>query len=491
MNAKKNTPTLNDYLDKARNDAPVVSFEESARRLREAERRNKRRGVWWWFSGFAMPLRHLVSHAVSIMASRPFAGSSLAGAAAIVLMVWLWQRNVMLDGNVRPIKQQSGSSAFNGSQGTQRSQPQASEETLGTSSSLSASAQHSALTFLPPNNHARLLASTTTTSAAKSFAEGTISSLATEFSPSSTSALPNTVVEPEYSKRESAPQQFTTPETAKYQRSVVFRSDVPTNAPQATDSGHTAHTESAPLVPPALSEPSRFSVEFRLAARTSSDTLTGNGTALQNVSFGLFYRLSEHHSIGVEGGTQPLALSVRSFMQTATTTGHDATMNNHQQIGTTNQPPPSPSPMLVNTAMLRADSMRAALRTEHASPQTVERTTAPWFAAAYQYNHDIVRLGGLAVQPLARISLGGGSAGAVGRILAGISVFPEERFTVLLAAEGAALGTLGTLGVTSDSRSASSVQTHGQHLINQQTLSQQPFTISSQTGVTLGIAVKF
>jgi hypothetical protein len=119
------------------------------------------------------------------------------------------------------------------------------------------------------------------------------------------------------------------------------------------------------------------------------------------------------------------------------------------------------------------------------SLSTVERTTAPWFAAAYQYNHDVVRLGGVAVQPLARISLGGGGAGAVGRVLAGISLFPEERFTVLLAAEGAALGAVATSSQTPTS------QPNTPNLPNQQSSPQQAFTISSQTGVTLGIVVKF
>jgi hypothetical protein len=532
MNAQQK-PTLNDYLDNARNDAPVVSFEESSRRLREAERRKKRRGVWWWFSGFAMPLRYAVSHALSqmvgIVASRPFMGGSLAGAAAMLLMVWLWQRGVvgvMPDENSRPTKQQSGSQVLQNTQSTQNSQnshERASARAVGTSSSAFSSAQSSAsssasarvsslasLLASSPNNYARLLASTTTTPEAKSLAERAgsspishaalpSSSLATEFSHSSTSALPNAAAEPMKQESvphksvpdESVPQDLGTPTASKKARSVVFRSDAPMNASLAADSGHATGT---PLVPPLLSEPSRFSIEFRLAARANSDTLAGNGTALQNASFGVFYRLSEHHSIGIEGGTQPLALSVRSFAQSATAISNDMNRMNQQQGGTgaTNQqmpqPPPQPTPgmvMGIGIQTSRADTMPPVAPAANPSLSTVERTTAPWFAAAYQYNHDVVRLGGVAVQPLARISLGGGGAGAVGRVLAGISLFPEERFTVLLAAEGAALGAVATSSQTPTS------QPNTPNLPNQQSSPQQAFTISSQTGVTLGIVVKF
>jgi hypothetical protein len=158
----------------------------------------------------------------------------------------------------------------------------------------------------------------------------------------------------------------------------------------------------------------------------------------------MYYALSEQHSIGLEGGNEPFLVSVqvnstgnRGFTGVAADT-------NTNIAGITGSP---------STPRFDANANREYRRSS---------SNRTWFGVAYQFNADIIDVFG-GVQPLARITLGGGELGAVGRTLIGAKFLPKERFSIMLAGEGAAV--------------ASQLQS--------------VWNLTPRLGITLGLSVKF
>jgi hypothetical protein len=162
---------------------------------------------------------------------------------------------------------------------------------------------------------------------------------------------------------------------------------------------------------------SRLSVEARISARADvrpNALEQGALSPLHNLSFAALYALSERHAFGVEGGNEPFALA--SF--TAVATDEELTFGTSSLTmqGTTQTTEP------------------------RQGERRFERTLAnrAWAGASYQYSAEALDiLGG--VQPCARLTLGGGELGGVGRALVGARFLPKERFSFLLAGEGAAV----------------------------------------------------
>lgn len=213
----------------------------------------------------------------------------------------------------------------------------------------------------------------------------------------------------------------------------------------------------------------RVSLEARIAARTDIGTQTGNvasssqtffsanqdqrpfsqnntaSTPLQNVALGMYYAVNEHHTVGIEGGTEPF---FTAQMQQVTQ-APDMQGGNNSLVGITSMPSGSAPSNSLTTNRTQTVPVRSA-------------SNRTWFGAAYQYNAEAWDvLGG--VQPLARITIGGGELGAVGRTLVGAKFLSRERFSFVLAGEGAAVASqlLGTWNLT------------------------------PRLGVTLGLSVKF
>lgn len=174
---------------------------------------------------------------------------------------------------------------------------------------------------------------------------------------------------------------------------------------------------------------------------------------LQNIAIGVMYALDNHQSIGIEGGTEP-------FLSVIPATGFaggrpQTTMP--PDITTTSTPSSMPS----TTRTQQNNEMLLAQRTP-----TLEARNRAWFGAAYQYTLPMIEvLGG--VQPLARVTLGGGEIGVVSRALLGARFLPENQVSVLLAGEGAGIARQNALSPTS------------------------AWDFVPRLGMTLGLSVKF
>jgi hypothetical protein len=484
----KTKPTLEDYLHAARNDSPALPFEEAARRVREADRR-KRRGFWLWLrSSLATPLLGMN------ISGRAFWNGAFAGAVAAGLMfVFLTktgneeqqQPNLAQMNGARKNLAQNGVSRNNTEQAAQQQVPQrhtAQQQTvqqqaaikgMATSAVPERSASGSASGNTPVNVHAHnsspLLAVTTTTAP-------TVLHDSTDEARGSTQAqnangehhkgqtmLPTQAAPPllawvrraeHTDSLQNTPLQNVSPQNTSMRN--VVRMDTARSHPAtpaitliARDSSQ-AFSELA-FMP--FAAKSRFAIEYRMAARTGFDAAPG-GTPLQNIALGVFYKLSEHHSVGIEGGTQPFALGYRAsspVTASLTTTSRTDTVRG---LGITTTP--SASSTLTTNATTQDKQAEA------------QSGVLPWVAAAYQYSHDVLDVVGIGLQPIARVSLGGGAAGGLGRCMVGVSVLPDGTFSILLAAEAAVLGRTTT----------------------DQTLANR-FLLSSQAGVTMGVSVKF
>lgn len=195
----------------------------------------------------------------------------------------------------------------------------------------------------------------------------------------------------------------------------------------------------------------RLSFEARMAARSdlnaematpvNTPRIANNSTPLQNLAMGMYYALSEHHSVGIEGGNEPFLTAVQFNSAAVVSTNTDSVRAS--LIG-------GPAGTGPSSTTTKANEYRQ-------SP-----TNRTWIGAAYQYNADTFDIfGGL--QPLVRITFGGGELGAVGRTLLRARFLSKERLSILLAGEGAAIGS----------------QIQGS------------WNLTPRLGITLGLSVKF
>jgi hypothetical protein len=458
-NDMKTKPTLEDYLHTARNDSPALSFEEAARRVREADRR-KRRGFWLWLrSSLAAPL---IGWNVS---GRIFWSGALAGAAAVGLVLMMLPRGANIN-NEMPSQTASRAAL-------RATSPVLAETPVVPPHTNASTFQHrikpsSLLAFTTPQRRDGEGASANTPPysmqpAGKSDAAYTTNisvmadsnaASAADIPTTSTQAAPPLLAWMWRVERDSTPVAKVPSILSIANNKSASASSTLSSTLSNTSSRALAVSDTTQASPALLFTPkSRFSVEYRVAARTGFDATSG-GTPFQNMALGVFYRLSEHHSIGLEGGTQPFALGYRAAAPTFSTLTTFPSMdtNTTRTAGIQLSNPNTPT----------------GTNTKQEMPAEAQSGILPWVAGAYQYSHDVTEFLGVGVQPLARASLGGGAAGGLGRFMAGVQFLPEGSFTFLLAAEAAVLGRTTT----------------------DQTLANR-FLLSSQTGITMGVSVKF
>ncbi len=455
---KKRPSKLEDLLQAARTDAPVVSFEESAQQIRVfAEKRRK--PMWIRLAdAWAFPLAHLGGLRRKVLADFALPqpqGACLRGFATACLVMMLVSifpaliHDLRLH-EIRLAKQQS----------------------LNTVPKLASSESTSSLHNAYPTLLAKPIRRHFGTNTASTLAQGVPAPIAdsSEGVQKHTTAFAST-----NNGVESALHQASTDTGEREHVRTAF--GINTKTPPLLER-HQEGTRSLAFAPKTAQEPhetllptetpeptfwQRLSLEARLAARTdiasSSPTSsvalappasqqadaspTNTSTPLQNIALGVYYALSPQHSIGLEGGNEPFLVSV--------------------PVNTTNRAFTG-TPGNTDTGIATVPDVNAIPRgTQNSRTEYRQSTTnRTWFGAAYQFNADVIDIFG-GVQPLARITLGGGELGAVGRTLLGAKFLPKERFSIMLAGEGAAV--------------ASQLQ--------------GSWNLTPRLGVTLGLSVKF
>lgn len=457
---KKRISKLDDLVHAARNEAPVVSFEETARQLKAlAEKRRK--PLWMWLAdAWAFPLRKLrgvqmpdrtwfaqpLTFVQEIIANGivakiiPTNGSAIRGFAGVCAVA-------LIISTFPSLIQDSYFAGFAGrySSGTVQKHRSSNDVPLTTDKTKngrglqatmrinSSSAEGQSSLQTPPQSVAAALASDFSRGSEAMLQQG-LSSQAPENSPTTA------VRQEEPSVNGIVPPPSKTP-------SVLYRTPESASARGSSTMASAAQTERVPQMSEEPTFWQRVSLEARMAARTDlasplpasilPATEKQAQTPLQNIAMGMYFALTEHHTVGIEGGNEPFLTAVR-FTSFATIA--DTDRGN------------------VNTSLLPGLTTPTVKRDEYRQGST-NRT---WFGAAYQYNADMWDvLGG--VQPLARLTLGGGEMGAVGRTLVGARFMAKEHFSLMLAGEGAAV--------------ASQLQ--------------GAWNLTPRLGVTLGLSVKF
>jgi hypothetical protein len=527
----KPKPTLQDFIHAARNEKPVVSFDESASRLqadlaadrqaRRASRRKRSRFMFWWtdtaqatprliaggFQTLGRRLGEKVTPALSGLVVRPpFASGMITGVAATIVLGMLLT-NPTHDTSYQASHGTRRETSYNGSSSTERAvssrPPQA-----------NIFSPKPSLTFSPKSPlTSSLAAPPQVPSPANNLAVNRTESHSQAIAAHTSEQTPHRPIVPvQDSVRSVGGEDETKPTTlsANVEKSVEKSADK--NVDKTSEPVPEPLTK--PFVLPssdAASLTNPFSLEYRVAARTATQTTarteatagaTFAAAALQAMNIGAYYALDEHHSIGLEAGLQPFS-SLSSFSSAVAnpllpslTTNGTPTLTTINTGVPANVPPtdafimPTPfgitaAPTLTTRSQNQPPPAFSAIQPESLrstngqlnSSNTVQQ--APWFAAAYQYSADAFSVAGIDVKPLARLSLGGGAAGALGRMLLGIQYAPSAMLRFLLAAEGTALA----------SAVENSVQNSAQNLV--QNSAQSGFQIRSQAGVTLGVGIKF
>jgi hypothetical protein len=490
-------PTLADYLHAARNEAPIVSWEESAERLAADIRlleRKKRRGAWWWWTeGLALTAeaigKRLITLPIALQQPAPRFG---------VLMAMLLVAVIALPTLQTPhMQQQSGTAnsssnvnssieslpAYNHSQQAIHqpkthvfTQPSAPRHTDSPQDITTEQQYQSALAFSTPSistfsgnkigrEHAVTVAPDTSTLSTLS------TSSASAPADAAVDATPSVVLASLNPKKALAETQSSIQHSSTLHSSALSAQSLESHMNDKTEvTKREKESEQGHWV-------SRLSVEYRLAARTDMGGAFG-GTPLQNMALGAFYAIDNHHAVGIEGGTQPFfagyratsaisgAVAAQTFNYVGTTINAARTALSSPVASSISLLPPSMGDNQVSTTTSRFTTPP----TSTASPEFTEpqSASATWFAAAYQYSAESFNMAGLECIPLARISLGGSANGGLGRALLGLQVAPSPRMRMLIGLEGTAIG--------------------GRML--SRTLVEQ-FQFSSQAGVTVGLSVKF
>ncbi len=451
----KQNHKLEDLLRAAREESPVVSFSETAEQITRLEalsqQGSRRRGlVWWWEKAFAFP-RTLGQHVGEIANMRfptqPVLTSfsaRLAGGMAFVAAVVVLFPHLTHDGafprivgseKITPVPTEQGAYMT-----VQKDVAQKFSKNVYKNTS-QGSSQLASLPFLAASDSSHKEANTLSQNVAQN----------------STQAA----------SEQPSPQILRTligqaPPSAE--RSVVIATEQPLqNTPQAAPEeafwkrlSLEARVATRSALAPAASA-STLSPADATSFRSAQQLASESASPLQNIALGVMFALDEHHSIGIEGGTEPFLSAVRTeagLTQTGTDTFATAgRMDTARSLGTA-----APTTVMGINANPNDNKTRIT--------QTTETKNRAWFGAAYQYNFAILEaLGG--IQPLARLTLGGGEIGVVGRTIIGARFLPQNQVSVLLAGEGA--------GVASPSLFAAN----------------SAWSFTPKIGLTLGLSVKF
>lgn len=404
---KKRISKLDDLVHAARNEAPVVSFEESARQI-AALAQKRRKPVWMWLAdAWAFPLRtfQALTGMDWLSGQRRFA-HGFAGACVVVLVLSVFP-SLIRDAHFAE-KYQATPLAIQTSGNTTQA----------------AGAQSVRGTHVSPPNH---IHKTDSESLALASQINVVAANAdTNSSSASSSPEASGAQVPEYGIATALRQQK--PDGSGYSQPPSQTPSVLRQNPERSSTLAAEHTPALPSVlPSALPQEPTFwqhiSLEARMSARTDlasslpssllPATESQASTPLQNLALGIYYALSEHHTVGIEGGNEPFMTAVR-LNNSFATTGMDTNT--------------------VSTSLVPSGTNPTARKDEYRQSSS-NRT---WFGAAYQYNAEVWDVFG-GVQPLARITLGGGELGAVGRTLMGARFMAKEQFSILFAGEGAAV----------------------------------------------------
>lgn len=459
---KKRISKLDDLVHAARNEAPVVSFEETARQLKAlAEKRRK--PLWMWLAdAWAFPLRKLqglpmpdrkwfaqpLTLVQEIIANGISANGISANGAVVRGFVGVCAVALVLSAFPSLIQDAYFAEryAFSTSS-TPQNHHSGNDVPLTVAKAKNErglqAAKRTNTTFAegqsPAQTSSQPVAATLNSDAAVATAAETIS-----HQDLSSQAHENGTVTALLQQELSGIGAVSPPSKTP---SVLYRTPERASAQGTSTLTSDSQTERVPQLSEEPTLWQRVSLEARMAARTDlasplpSSILPATDapaqTPLQNIALGVYFALTEHHTVGIEGGNEPFLTAVRfnsTFTTAATDTGG------------------------VSTSLLPGLTTPTVKREEYRQSST-NRT---WFGAAYQYNADVWDvLGG--VQPLARLTLGGGEMGAVGRTLVGARFMAKERFSLMLAGEGAAV--------------ASQLQ--------------GAWNLTPRLGVTLGLSVKF
>ncbi len=457
---KKRISKLDDLVHAARNEAPVVSFEETARQLKAlAEKRRK--PLWMWLAdAWAFPLRKLqglqmtdrmwlvqsltlvqeiIANGIvaKIIPTNGAAVRGFAGVCAVALILSTFPSLI----------QDSYFAGFAGRYSSNTVQKQRSSDDVLLTTDKTKNGR--GLQAIMRMNTASARGQSSVQTPSESVAAALTSDFSSDSEVISQQGFLNQTPEnsPTTAMRQEEPNVNGVAAPPSKTPSVLYRTPESASARGSSTLASAAQTERAPLLSEEPTFWQRVSLEARMAARTDlasplpssilPATETQIQTPLQNIALGMYVALTEHHTVGVEGGNEPFLTAVR-FNSTFTTARTD-TGN-------------------VNTSLLPSGTTPTVKRDEYRQGST-NRT---WFGAAYQYNADVWDvLGG--VQPLARLTLGGGEMGAVGRTLIGARFMAKEHFSLMLAGEGAAV--------------ASQLQ--------------GAWNLTPRLGVTLGLSVKF
>ncbi len=392
-------PTVEDFLHAARNQRPVVSYEESVRKLKaRSALRRKRFGFAFLFRAEAHPLfSQLTLHFL------PKPATAIASVATVLLATTI-QFGVPKEMNM-PIAQQLA--------------PITTEIP----------------TAAPAVNHRQVQTSgaNAETRSGRSLAvalfEHSAHSLFSSSQPIVAADSVENIQQPEVllplrALLLTAPQQQPQQQEASHHYVADVQSTKSIQKDEVDQS--LVSTESALT---------RFSVEYRVAVR-SATALSSN--LVDNMALSVFYTLSEHHAVGVEGGREP-------FLQSSSL---PVTVSMTQQ----------------QTSFV-SQTTKSDIPTVGAASQTPQSAVKPWVGAAYQYTHDAVSLlgGAFEIKPCARVFMGASDAGVLGRFLMGVQYAPSLRLSILFAGEGSA-STHTEQGVT---------------------------VVTPKIGVTAGVSVKF
>ncbi len=421
---KKRISKLDDLVHAARNEAPVVSFEESARQI-AALAQKRRKPLWTWLAdAWAFPLRtfQVLTGVDWLSGQRTFA-HGFVGVCVVALVLGVFpslirdthfaekyfaEKYFAEKYQATPLAMQTSGNTPQAARvqsvrGTHVSTP------MSTSSRIH-KAHSESFAYASQTNVVAANADTTSSSSILSSAEAPVAQA------------------PEYSLATALRQQksresgFSQPPS---QTSSILRQNPEHTSTLAAEhtAEHTAELPQEPTFWQHISLEARMSARTDLASSLPSSLLPATesqaSTPLQNLALGMYYALSEHHTVGIEGGNEPFMTAVRfnsnnGFTAAATDSGRGNTTSL------------LPSGSTTNPAVKAPDQYRQS---------SSNRT---WFGAAYQYNAEVWDVFG-GVQPLARITLGGGELGAVGRTLVGARFMAKEQFSILFAGEGAAV----------------------------------------------------
>lgn len=179
-----------------------------------------------------------------------------------------------------------------------------------------------------------------------------------------------------------------------------------------------------------------FLVEYRLALRSAAHNAVQS--VLQNMTLTVLYKLSENHAVGLEAGQEPFLRSSGGF---ATLSNVTEPADDPNKFNTTNLTPPRVQDTTNRSlvfAPAKTDNTLSALNRLPEQPAAVESLVQPWLGATYQYTHrGLLLFDG--IEPLARVMLGFSGGGALGRMLLGVRYAPTPIFSLLFAGEGSAI----------------------------------------------------